>query len=210
VVLQIINPSKDIEMEFLKELFGVEELSQFFDSVAGNTYMLYDYLFLVLGTYILQRIIRGRATFLLIFIMTLFVTIFHYNADKTITEAVILAYNSKGIGYFRQEIFIGILVLAITFLSRFDDSSSLNEMIPVFVIVESMNIYHNVFSEKQILNQWPFWVVIVFLVFYFSISKQAETDRKIEERILNGTASESDSAYWLKRKKEKEEDDDFY
>ncbi len=199
-------------MDFFKELFGTDELFSFFEKIAGTPSMIYDFLILVLGTYLLQRILRGRATFFLIFSMAIFVILIHYNASHTLYEAIVKAYNAKGIAFFRQEIFLGIIVLFFAFLSRFseeDDFSSFSQVLPVFIMVESLNILQAV-RDTTVSDQFPFWVILIFMLMYIGISVQVETDHKIEEKILKGNASDSDHAYWLKRKREKEREEQYY
>ena len=198
-------------MDFFKELIGTNELFSFFQKIAGTPPMIYDFLILVLGTYLLQRILRGMATFFLIFSMTIFAILIHYNASHTLYEAIIKAYNAKGIAFFRQEIFLGIIVFFFTFSSRFteeDDFSSFSQVLPVFIIVESINILQAV-GNKTVSDQFPFWAILIFMLMYIGVSSQVDTDHKIEEKILNGNASDSDHAYWVKRKREKEREEQW-
>ncbi len=196
-------------MDFFKELFGADELFSFFEKIAGTLPMVYDFLFLVLGTYLLQRIIRGKATLLLIIVMSIFVIIIHYNATHTLYEAVIRAYEAKGIGFFRQEIFLGAIVLFFALSGRLDtENDTLSQIIPVFVMIESINILYAV-GDKTASDQWPFWVILIFMLIYLGISFQSDIDHKIEQKILNGNASDSDHAYWVKRKREKEREEQW-
>ena len=198
-------------MDFFKELFGTDELFSFFEKIAGTPPMVYDFLILVIGTYLLQRIFRGKATIFLVFVMSIFVIIIHYHATHTLYEAVIRAYEAKGIGFFRQEIFLGTIVLFLALLGRLDTEDvpvTFSEIIPVFVMIESINILDAV-GDKTVSDQWPFWVILIFMLMYIGISFQADTDRKIEQKILNGSASESDHAYWAKRKREKEREEQW-
>ena len=196
-------------MNFFKELFGTDELFSFFEKIAGTPPMVYDFLILVVGTYLLQRIFRGKATFFLIFVMSIFVIIIHYHATHTLYEAVMKAYEAKGIGFFRQEIFLGAIVLFFALSGRLDtEDDTSSQIIPVFVMVESINILYAV-GDKTVSDQWPFWVILIFMLMYIGISFQADTDHKIEQKILNGSASESDHAYWVKRKREKEREEQW-
>ncbi len=194
-------------MEFFKELFNVKELVPFISKIAGTSYMLLDFLFIVIGTYLLQRIIFGKSSFFLLFVMTTFTVLFHYNTDTSITHIVMQAYQAKGIGFFRQEIFVGVFILFFVFIARYSESDSVAILIPLFIMIEILNIY-GAFDHKEMITEqlFPFWGVLIVLGALFLGVAQGETDRKIEERILDGSASESDAAYYYKRKREREDE----
>jgi len=194
-------------MDFFKELFGTDELFSFFEKIAGTLPMAYDFLFLVLGTYLLQRIVRGKATLLLIIVMSLFVIILHYTTGVSLSEIVLKAYSAKGISFFRQEIFMGAFVLFVSFLGKEDRGITFSMLFPLFIMIESVNILQAV-GKETVSDQWPFWGILIFLIIFFAGAIQADRDHEIEEKILNGNASDSDHAYWVKRKREKEREEE--
>jgi len=201
-------------MDFLKELFNINELIPFLSKVMGDNYALIDFGILVLGVFIIQKIVYGRAGFFLFFVMTLFTALFHYNSDHTLIQAVEYIYSVKGIGYFRQEIFLGLFILILAFISGKMDKESNDDtgsfFIPTFVMIETLNIIGGLEGTKITSQPMAFWFVLIILLIIFGSFAEANKDRKIEEKILNGTADSADSAYWYKRKKEKEEEDDYY
>jgi hypothetical protein len=201
-------------MNFLNDLFDTKELLPFLAHIFGNNFQRVDFLILIIGVYVLQRVIYGRAGFFLLFAMTLFTVLLHYNSDTALSYAIQHAYSIKGIGYFRQEIFIAIPVLILAFLlgrveqQQEEDTSSF--LIPTFIMIESLNIISGIDGTKVTHQLLPFWGVLIILIIFFGIAIEADKDNKIEKKILEGTASDSDKAYWYKRKKEKEEEDNYY
>ncbi len=97
-------------------------------------------------------------------------------------------------------------ILVLVFLDGGNVENDSADLFPMFVMIESINIMQAV-GEKSISDQWAFWVTLLGLIAFFGGWNQVKIDNRIEQKILQGDASESDYAYWYKRKREREMDD---
>jgi len=163
-------------MDFLQELLqkllsNIKALHPFLSKVIGNTYAYTDFALLMLGVFLIQRIFYGRAGFFLLFSMTVFTVLLHYYFPITLIEAIEHAYRVKGIEYFNQEIFLGLFILTLAFLFG---KTTLGEntiggafLIPVFVMIESINIIMGVEGRYVTQQPFPFWGILIVLFLFF-------------------------------------------